>query len=134
MKIGVFDGTVSFPSGEIRRMFNRAQFLKSPLGTQSKESLHNEECRHYDISPEPGIAGTVLFNGEILLKVFLMMVIPSDGTDEWTIELELERKSLHDRWLQDELGSPPWNYEWGRVVSEFDAKSVASEIIVVYDR
>jgi hypothetical protein len=134
MKIGVFDGTVSFPSGEIRRVFNRAEFLRSPLGTQSKESFCNEEWRHYEIKPEPEIAGTVLFNGEKLLKVFLMMVIPSDGTDKWTIELELERKSLHERWLQKELGTPPWNYEWGRVVSEFDAKSVASEIIVVYDR
>ncbi len=133
MKIGVFDGTVSFASGEIKRTCDREQFLQSAIGAQSQEGLHNEAWRHYDISPEPGIAGTALFNGETLHSVFLMILIPSDETDDWTIELELERKAVHDRWLQAELGKPPWKYKWGRVVSEFDAKAVASEIIVVYD-
>jgi hypothetical protein len=134
MKIRPSDGTVAFSFGEISRSHDRAQFLESPIGVRSKEGLHNEPWRHYEISPEPGVAGSVLFRSDEIQKIFLMMLIPSDRTDQWTAELELERKSIHDRWLQQELGDPPWRYAWGKVVSEFDPKTVASEIIVVYDR
>ena len=134
MKIGRFDGTVEFSSGEIRRTWDRAQFLSSPVGSESKTGLQNEDWRHYDIKPEAGLAGSVLFKGDELQKIFLMTSMPSDQSGEWTVERELERKVIHDRWLRGELGNPPWNYSWGKVVSEFDAKSVASEIIIVYDR
>ena len=133
MKIGIFDGTISFDGGDIRCKLSRKQFLESKVGRESKESLVNQDWRHYHIEPEQGIAGTVLFKAETIDRIFLTMRIPSDETKEWTEERELERKALHDRWLRTELGDPPYDYAWGRIVSEFDQKGLVSEIIVVYE-
>lgn len=134
MKIDILDGTILFDGGAIRGTFSRKQFLESPAGKKSKERLVNREWRHYHIEPEMNIAGTVIFKAETIDRIFLMMRIPSDEIKEWTVERELERKALHDRWLHAELGNPPYDYAWGRVISEFDPKGVASEIIVVYER
>jgi hypothetical protein len=132
MKIGVFDGSVRFDSGEIRRTFDRSQFLQSSLGKAATEKSSNGDWQHYRIAPEPGLAGSVLFQGERIDRIFISMRIPSDDAGLWTEELESGRKAMHDAWLRRELGAPPYDYAWGRVLSEFDAKSVASEIIVVY--
>ena len=134
MKIGIFDGTISFERGCIRRSFDRVRFLASPIGQAAKESLVNEGWRHYEIDPEPGVVGTVLFNGDAIDRTFLAMRMGADESDEWSVEREFERKTKHERWLREELGRPPYNYAWGRVVSEFDPKGLASEIIVVYER
>jgi hypothetical protein len=134
MKIGVFDGTISFTSGEIRRHSDRARFLGSAIGKTAREQLVNEDWRHYHIEPEVGIVGTVLFKGESIDRIFLTMRIPSDDSKERTLAHERDRKAMHDRWLQQELGRPPYSYSWGNVVSEYDARDCASEIIVVYDR
>jgi hypothetical protein len=58
--------------------------------------------------------------------------MPTDETDEWTMENELKRKVQHDAWLHAELGMPPYEYAWGKIDSEFDAKGCVSEIIVTY--
>lgn len=132
MRIDVFSGSISSEGGAIERTFNRVQFLKSPVGRAAKEEFVNEEWRHYHIEPEKDFAGTVLFEGERLDRIFLMMRIPSDQAEEWTAELELERKAKHDAWLRTELGAPPYTYSWGNVSSEFDAKGCTSDIIVTY--
>ncbi len=132
MRIEAFSGSISFERGTIKPTLNRAQFLESPVGRQAKEEFVNEDWRHYHIEPEAAVAGTALFRGETLDRVFLTMRIPSDQSDEWTAALELERKAKHDAWLRAELGAPPYTYAWGSVASEFDAKGLASEIIVTY--
>jgi hypothetical protein len=73
-----------------------------------------------------------VFKGDRLHQVWLLMETPSDKTDEWTMETELQRKTLHDTWLLAELGSSPYEHAWGRIDSEFDAKGCVSEIIVTY--
>ena len=132
MRIDILDGSISFERGVISRKLARSQFLETQIGRASRESLVNDEWRHYEIDPEVGIAGTVIFNGAAIDRVFLGMKMPSDQSRQWTVELELERKAKHDRWLREMLGEPPYQYAWGRVVSEFDPKGLASEIILVY--
>jgi hypothetical protein len=66
--------------------------------------------------------------------VLVLTEIPADSAGEWTRELELERKRLHDQWLLRELGKPPYRYAWGVVASELDEKGVVSEIIIRYER
>jgi len=134
MRISIFDGTVSFEHGSIRRSFDRAQFLESPVGRSAKESLANEDWKHYEIDPETGVAGTVLFKGDDIDRIFLAMRMDTDDSGEWTVEHEFERKAKHEQWLRKELGRAPYRYHWGRVVSEFDPKGLASEIIIVYER
>jgi hypothetical protein len=132
MRIDIFDGTVEFERGAITRCAERVQFLESAIGQAAKASVVNEGWLHYDIDPEEGVAGTVIFKGDAIDRIFLAMSIPSDQSQQWTVEIELERKAKHDQWLSEHLGKSPYDYAWGRVVSEFDPKGLASEIIVVY--
>ena len=132
MKINVTDGSISFELGTIRTTTNRSDFLQTPLGRAAKNDFANEIWRHYKIEPEPGIAGSIHFKGERIDRVFLLMTIPSDESNEWTEQHEHDRKSRHDGWLRAELGEPPYKYEWGEIVSEFDDRACVSEIIMVY--
>jgi hypothetical protein len=135
MKIGVSDGTIVFEAGTIASGVTRTQFLQTALGRNAKEELVNPkgQWRHVAIDPEPGIAATLIFQDERLHQVFIAMRIPTDEAGEWTMELELHRKAVHDDWLLKELGTPPYRFPWGIVVSEVDYKGVASEIIVEYE-
>ncbi len=61
--------------------------------------------------------------------------MPSETRDDWTEELELNAKA-NPRRVASHKNSvmPPYQFKWGEVASEYDAKGVSSEIIVVYDR
>lgn len=96
--------------------------------------MQNAGWTHYDIRPEPGIAATLLYDGDRLDRVFLMMDTASDRADQWNEAIELERKRVHDDWLRDALGNPPYEFEWGRIASQYDPRSCASDIIVLYRR
>jgi hypothetical protein len=134
MKIDIFRGTLQFERGSIWPTLNMAEFLETPIGRTAKKGLVNDSWTHYDFDPEEGVLGTVLFDGHVIDRIFLVMRLNGDSPDTWSVERELERKVMHERWLQRELGKPPYSYAWGRVVSEFDPKGLASEIIVVYER
>jgi hypothetical protein len=132
MKINVTDGSITFERGAIQAGTNRSRFLDTPLGREAVNDFVNESWRHYRIEPEPGIVASIYFNGECMDRVFLLMTIPSDDSNEWTEQHEHERKAIHDAWLHVELGEPPFEYIWGKVVSEFDDRACISEIIVTY--
>jgi hypothetical protein len=133
MNISVFDGSVSFDLGDVKCSQRREEFLQTPLGKLARPELINKEWWHLHLKPEPGIAANVLFKGDRLHQVYILMGIPSDKDPQgWTEEHELERKSLHDTWLRRAIGKPPYDYEWGAITSEYDAKGCVSEIIVTY--
>jgi hypothetical protein len=133
MKICVLDGSIEFQRGTIRRGVSREAFLATELGRESRQELVSEIWWHHRIKPEPGIAANVLYRGDKLDRVFVLMEIPADVSGAWTLDLELQRKAVHDGWLRKELGAPPYHYPWGDVVSEVDYKGVVSEIIVAYE-
>ncbi|MGH8250192.1 MAG: hypothetical protein ACREVI_05770 [Steroidobacteraceae bacterium] len=132
MKIDLTDGTISFIGDEIKRNQGKGEFLGSRMGSTAKIALVNEDWTHLDVRPEDGLAGTLLFKGDKLDRVFLLMLIPSDDSDQWSEELELQRKAKHDAWLRAKLGQPPYEYAWGTVTSDYDPKGCVSEIIVSY--
>lgn len=132
MRIDVLDGSVSFSLGTIEQGLDAASFLKSPLGIASRKSLENAGWMHLDFSPEPGILATALFKENRIHQLFLLMSVPTDVSEEWTEQNELQRKALHDEWLLAALGSPPYEYAWGSVFSDYDPKGRVSEIIVTY--
>lgn len=134
MRIDIFRGSISFARGDIERTLDMAQFLETPIGRASTKGLVNDRWTHFNIDPEDGILGTVIFEGQTIDRIFLAMTLENESSDDWSVDRELERKSKHDKWLQQELGKPPYDYAWGQIASEFDAKGLASEIIVVYDR
>jgi hypothetical protein len=132
VKISLSDGSISFAAGTIERHVDREAFLATDLGRSGKAELVNEDWRRVGVRPEPGIAATLLYNGDHLHQVWLLMAIPADETEEWTMDNEMKRKAVHDAWLQSEIGKPPYKYAWGKIDSEFDAKGCVSEIIITY--
>ena len=134
MRIDRESGSIAFHGGSIEPAMSLAAFLASDLGRSSTNSFTHDCWQHFQFDPEPGIAGTILFNGGVLDRVFLAMAMPSDKTDEWNELVEHQRKHTHDSWLRAELGEPPYRYAWGGVDSEYDSKGCASEIIVTYER
>lgn len=134
MKIDIATGAITFPQGAISRSTDKAHFLESSIGRAARESLTNANWSHFEIDPEESWAGTVIFDGDAVDRIFLSMKLDSENPESWTVEREKARQAIHDKWLQGELGPPPYSYSWGRVVSDFDPKGLASEIIIVYDR
>jgi hypothetical protein len=134
MRIDRESGSIVFPEGSIEPAMSLPRFLETDLGRSSTNSFAHAHWQHFQFDPEPGIAGTILFNEGVLDRVFLAMSMSSDETKEWSERVEHQRKERHDSWLRAELGEPPYRYTWGRVDSEYDSKGCASEIIVVYER
>lgn len=134
MNIDTRTGTLAFSLGTISRSLDKASFLKSPIGRAARESLVSANWSHYEFDPEDGWLGTLIFDGNAIDRVFLSMKFQPDDPESWTVERELDRKAAHDDWLHEAIGQPPYSYPWGRVVSDFDPKGLASEIIIVYDR
>ena len=134
MKIDVVTGSVAFANGMIDARADREAFLKSSLGASARAVLENAGYVHLHFDPEPGILANALFKNDRLDRLFILMANPSSNAGEWTEARELERKAIHDRWLRQELGQPPYEYDWGSVVSEYDAKGCESEIILVYGK
>lgn len=132
MKIDVSDGSIAFSSGTIGPQMHRAAFLSSPIGIASECILENAGYVQLQFQPEPGVQMNALFKDDRLDRLFVLMKMPSDDLNAWTEAHELERKAVHDRWLREELGKPPYDYPWGRIVSEYDAKGCESEIILLY--
>ncbi len=133
MRIVVVDGSIDFQCGKILPKQDRESFLGTELGQTASTRLVNKEWWHVTVKPEEGITATLLFRGDRLDRVFLLMEIPTDQKGEWTSENELERMRVHDSWLRQELGPPPYRYAWGEIASEYDQKGCVSEIIVVYE-
>ena len=134
MKFDLIDGAIEFERGEVRRDTSRETFLASALGLKPRrDRLVNKESRHVTVDAEPGVVANLLFRGDRLHQVWILMEIPSDkDPNGWTEGHELERKAKHDAWLRQEIGSPPYDYAWGSIASEYDAKGCVSEIIVSY--
>lgn len=136
MKIDTNNGSISFELGCIDGHLKRSDFKSGPFASTAREQVTNaaEGWCTVSIEPERGISAGLMFRHEVLRQVFILMAIPADEAGDWTMPLELERKSRHDAWLRSELGEPPYEYPWGSIASEFDAKGCVSEIIVTYAR
>jgi hypothetical protein len=134
MKIRAADGSIVFTTCGLGSDTSLERFVRSEAGRRAKATVVNEERRHYEFDPEPGVGAIIFFRGAAIDRIHLTMSLPSDSAREWSERRELQRKTMHDAWLRTELGEPPYAYKWGRVTSDYDAHGCASEIIVVYDR
>lgn len=132
MKIDVATGFVTFASGAVGPPMDRATFLVSPIGATTETLSENAGFVQLHFRPEPGVHASALYKDDRIHQLFILMTIPSDETDEWNEARELERKVIHDKWLRQNLGQPPYEYDWGSVASEYDAKGCESEIIITY--
>ncbi|MEX2148634.1 MAG: hypothetical protein WD793_00325 [Steroidobacteraceae bacterium] len=132
MKIDVTNGSIVFAKGTISAGQLRPDFLRSSLGQISNQRVMGGNWTHQDLEPEKGIHCSASFDDDRLDHVFILMNHPSDEADKLNEAIELERKALHDAWLLKELGPPPYEYAWGKVVSDYDNRGCVSEIIIRY--
>jgi len=70
-------------------------------------------------------------NGKIL-NVFLGVYEADNHWENWSEDNELKRKELHDKWLEENLGIPPYAYDWGTVSSTYDSRAGSSSITFTY--
>jgi hypothetical protein len=134
MKINVADGSVEFVLGTVTPTTDKAAFLTSPLGREARIVVENGPYVTFSVDLESGVGATLSFKNEHLQDLSWSLKMSAFEEEGWSEESEMKRKKLHDDWLHDALGEPPYRYKWGEVVSEYDAKGVSSAIIVVYDR
>jgi hypothetical protein len=132
MKINVSNGALIFQSGTIGPHLERPDFLETNLGREAKVILANEGWVNMQFEPEPDVSATAFFKDDRLKNVFLAFGVPADSTQEWVENREQQRKEKHDSWLQAEIGNPPYEFPWGKVESDFDARAWSSEILVIY--
>ena len=132
MKLQQFSGRVDFNEGSIDPRADRTAFLESGLGRAAEVVVDNEPHMTYRIRPEPGIAAAVYFEGQKLRTLSWQLELPPNMEKTWSAEHELERKRIHDDWLRQEIGKPPYQFPWGRLESDYDPKGCASAIIASY--
>lgn len=131
----------------------KEEFLASPLFASLREDSYQHKNLHsnYRLSPQTinkeNLNIRLYFDPEEKL-VMIEMGILVDGVmpswSDWTLEKELEKKTLHDKWLIDTLGEVPhrrnpdtkavtFAYHWGSICSGYDPRSASSSIVIRYN-
>jgi hypothetical protein len=115
------------------------EFLTSELGVASKE-VRRSDCRIYyevwkQISPKLEIGITLGFSsGGPLQRISAQFVKPGLRGSAWSKAAEDEIKCFHDKWLKEQLGPPPYQFQWGRVMSIMEPHWYSANIIIDYTR
>jgi len=69
-------------------------------------------------------------------KLFMVRMSLSTGDDNswanWSEDREKNLKIAHDNFLEQHLGLPPYEYEWGIIGSNYDPRSGSSMITIRY--
>lgn len=125
---------MSFPGITIGPHVSRQEFLQTKLGAAAKLGVVNAGWVTLIIQPEPDIYAGLVFKDDRLVKLDVSMVMPSGEVGDYDRACELRRQAYHDAWLKSELGKPPYEYLWGRVLSWFDEKSVLSDIVIFFGK
>jgi hypothetical protein len=74
----------------------------------------------------------LMFVNNSLNKVLLGFSEKGLDWSDWSKEGELRRKENHDAFLREQLGSPPYNFSWGRVMSVIDPHDSTARISIRY--
>jgi hypothetical protein len=130
MNINRNTGKIIFDSGSLGATLSQSEFLSASFAKKAKIVVANAPWTTFKLWFAPNIIGNIIFNGDKLSEVRLLMM--HDTEENWTRESELDRKECHDKWLFLNFGHPPYHYHWGTIESTFDPRSICSQIIVRY--
>ena len=53
--------------------------------------------------------------------------------ENWSEEDELRKKALLGKWLEKNVGEPPYDYTWGSMTLTYDRRSASSHITISYN-
>ena len=114
-------------------------FLVSDLGLAAK-GIRRSGSRHYyetwqQISPEQEIGLTLGFSpcGPLQRISAQFMKLGIRGS-AWSKAREDEIKCFHDKWLREQLGDPPHQFRWGKVLSILEPHWYSANIVIDYTR
>ena len=133
IKIGNVDG-------QIYSGLTKNEFINSNMYNEVFNQDNNTYTNYYLKPQNIGdckFSIVVIFdpNNRIFMVKLRMLIdekIPS--WSDWTEENELDMKKRHDKWLEDNIGNPPYNYSWGKISSSYDPRSVSSVITFTYKK
>lgn len=78
----------------------------------------------------------VLFFNQNDMIYLINISILNDGDmpswENWSEVEELKRKDMHDTWLENNIGKPPYKYSWGEISSNYDPRTGSSMITINY--
>lgn len=131
MKIDATFGSIIFTGGMLDTQLQRNQFLVLPFGSAAKPVVVNEPWITYEVRFESDFLGDIVFYSQRLIEVRFLMDDIGSANEKWSETRELARKKTHDNWLASQLGPPPYKYDWGTILSDFDPRS-GSNVIVRY--
>ena len=140
MRIDPATGTLYFQRVETRiePALTRAAFRSSALGAQAQIWVQREPYCAYraavQLADEPFVV-VLWFRGAALQSVSLSMLRgrwSSSSWDDWSGEVERERRDAHDAWLREQVGPAPYRYAWGAIESSFDPRLGSSAIMIQY--
>ena len=141
MVINKLTGKIEFDS----RLILSPDFKKGDLKTIAdkfdvKPLISNAGWESFGVGPfenRDGLFGLVVyFFGDSIEKIHLCYIFPDEkgSWDEWSYDLETERRKIHERFLVSMLGNDKYYGSWGSVESLYDEKGSRSFICVTYRR
>jgi hypothetical protein len=134
------EGVLSLPDGfTISRGLTKSAFLAAKKG-EAIVIVENPPFSSYKLPAIPlygvQIILTLYFVGEVVSEIHLYPLwgITSDGWGQQTLPEAEEAKRNNNRLLEQILGTPPYVYKWGEIMSILDQKSSFGQIIIRYNK
>jgi hypothetical protein len=112
--------------------------VRNPLAASSVTvAYRSDEITAYRIAPTPDDEYTV---GVMAYcdssRTLSATIVVATGDDMEGLELSRDvrqrMKERHDRLLRDQLGSPPYRYDWGAIESVDDPRGLHPSIVIRY--
>ena len=73
------------------------------------------------------------FENEKITSISLSFTSGAIGWNSNTKEQEKKKKIDQDHWLKDSMNqSPPYNFDWGEIESNFDPRSCSSSVVITF--
>lgn len=74
----------------------------------------------------------LMFNNNSIKEVLLSFSEKGLDWSDWSKVGELRRKVSHDAFLREQLGPPPYDFSWGRIMSVIDPHDSTACITIRY--
>ena len=122
-RLGPSLGEEEFLNGEVGAGFSKMK----RSGTRN----YYEAWRHITTELDLGLTLGFLPGGG-LQRISGQFVRPEIRVTEWSREKEDVIKRFHDQWLKEQLGNPPYQFDWGRVLSIVEPHWYSANIVIDY--
>lgn len=123
----------------IKKGLTKNEFIKSTLFKDVINQQITNGFSYFYLKPQlinnEKFIITLLFNQNDILDFLNISITKNDTVpswNNWSESLELKKKETHDKWLEKNIGKPPYKYIWGEISSNYDPRSGSSMITISY--